>query len=143
MRESRITPRIRRLVVARAFGCCEYCLSQEAYATHDFSIEHIFPLALGGSSDESNLALACQGCNGFKSDKTHATDPVSKSLVPLFHPRDQRWADHFGWSHDSQTVIGLTEEGRGTVNLLKLNRPGLINLRAMLLATNRHPPQLS
>jgi 5-methylcytosine-specific restriction endonuclease McrA len=32
-------------------------------------IEHIIPLARGGSDDEGNLWLACPICNGHKSDK--------------------------------------------------------------------------
>lgn len=142
MPDARITARVRRLVTARACGCCEYCRSQEAYATHAFSVEHIFPQARGGKSLESNLALACQGCNGFKSDKTQAFDPLSKSFVPLFDPRSQQWTDHFTWSRDRQLMIGLTAVGRATIELLRLNRASLINLRSALLVTHAHPPDL-
>ncbi len=50
----------------RAYGCCEYCMSQEKYASQSFSIEHIIPVFSGGDDDLENLALACQGCNNIK-----------------------------------------------------------------------------
>lgn len=51
----------RRLVLTRAGGCCEYCLSQLRYASDSFSVEHIIPRSRGGTDAEFNLALACQG----------------------------------------------------------------------------------
>jgi hypothetical protein len=84
-------------------------------------IEHIIPLVKGGSSDESNLWLACPLCNGHKSSKVEAIDPQTETTVPLFNPRTQRWSDHFDWSDDGTQVIGITPMGRATVASLCLD----------------------
>lgn len=88
----------------------------------------------------ANLALACQGCNNHKHVKTEALDPVNKELVPLYHPREQRWRDHFAWDEECTRIVGLTPTGRATVEALQLNRGCLINLRRVLYAMGEHPP---
>jgi hypothetical protein len=130
----------RTLVRSRARGRCEYCRSQERFATESFSIEHIVSLRAGGEDKVENLALACQGCNNHKYIKTEGLDPITGSAVPLFHPRFQRWRDHFIWSHDFTLILGLTPTGRATVEALRLNRDGLINLRRVLFQVGEHPP---
>ncbi len=124
----------------RARGICEYCRSQERFATQAFSLEHIVPLQSGGEGGEDNLALACQGCNNHKYTKTQAVDPATEDLVPLFHPRRDRWSDHFIWTSDFARVVGLTPSGRATVEALQLNRQGLVNLRRALARCREHPP---
>ena len=46
-------------------------------------IEHIIPLVEGGTSDESNLWLACLLCNGHKSSKVEAIDPKTEKAILL------------------------------------------------------------
>jgi hypothetical protein len=140
MTNRRIPRRLRLLVRERAHGCCEYCLSQEAYATQGFSVEHIVPLHSEGKTIASNLALACQGCNNFKYDKTSATDPASHQVAPLFHPRRDTWHAHFIWNEDCTLIVGLTSTGRATIATLQLNREGVVNLRRVLVSTGKHPP---
>lgn len=135
--------KIRHLVSVRAFGCCEYCMSQEKYSSQPFSIEHIFPKVFGGDEDLENLALACQGCNNFKFTKTLALDPESKINVPLFNPRQDKWATHFKWNDRFTAIIGLTAVGRVTVRSLQLNRENLINQRIVYRAFGIHPPKHS
>jgi 5-methylcytosine-specific restriction endonuclease McrA len=72
---------LRRLVFARASGCCEYCVSQACYSTHSFAIEHITPKHRGGKTVLENLALACQGCNNHKHTKIKSRDPISGHFV--------------------------------------------------------------
>ena len=110
--------------MARAEGCCEYCRSQERYATQAFSVEHIVPRQSDGRTALENLALACQGCNNHTWTKTAAPDPVSAAVVPLFHPRHQRWRDHFAWDDTFTVVICLTPIGRATVEALQPFAPG-------------------
>ena len=88
----------------------------------------------------NNLALACSGCNGCKASRLTATDPLSKHNVALFHPRQQNWNDHFIWSSDYTEVVGLTPTGRATIDALRLNRSGVVNLRRVMLLANLHPP---
>lgn len=136
----RIPANLHRLVKERALGYCEYCICPETHATQAHSNEHIMPEVLGGETTADNLALACQGCNNLKHIKTQAIDPVSQEFVPLFHPRKDNWHDHFAWSPDCLTLVGVTPTGRATIEALSLNRQGVLNLRRLLLNDGLHPP---
>jgi hypothetical protein len=140
MPESRVTAQQKKVVAERANGCCEYCRSQVRFAIQPFSIEHIIPRSAGGETVLDNLALSCQGCNNHKYNKTEGRDPVSGDTVPLYHPRKQRWSNHFAWNDDFTLIIGLTPIGRSTVEALQLNREGVVNLRRVLYAMGEHPP---
>ena len=140
MRKSYIPRQLRRIVIQRAQGCCEYCLSQERFSTQAFSIEHIIPVEKGGASTSDNLAFSCQGCNNYKYTKIEGYDQVTHQIVPLFHPRQQQWDEHFVWNEDYTLIIGLTPIGRATVDTLHLNRVGVMNLRQVLSIAKKHPP---
>jgi hypothetical protein len=73
---------------------------------------------------------------------TEFLDPVPGVLVPLFHPRQQRWSQHFLWSQDTMIVIGRTPIGHATVERLRLNRAGVVNLRRVLATIGPHPLQV-
>jgi hypothetical protein len=127
-------------VKKRAKNLCEYCQSQAAFSTQPFAIEHIKPFIFGGKTILSNLAYACQGCNGHKFTHTTGFDPITRIEFPLYNPRKQKWGDHFTWNDDFTLIIGKTPIGRATVELLQLNREGCINLRRALFAFGKHPP---
>lgn len=139
MRKFHVPRKLRRVVVQRAQKCCEYCLSQEQFSTQAFSIDHIVPVEKGGGTTLDNLALSCQGCNNHKYTKTEGYDLVTHQIVPLYHPRQQHWDEHFIWNEDCTLIIGLTPTGRVTVETLHLNRAGVINLRHLLSMAKRHP----
>jgi len=105
-----------------------------------FAVEHIVPEARGGATDTTNLALSCLGCNSSKGAFVMGRDPATDGNVPLFHPRQQRSTEHFAWSSDTTQIVGITATGRATVARLRLNRPGLVNLRAALRHFGVHPP---
>jgi 5-methylcytosine-specific restriction endonuclease McrA len=140
MAEPRLTPAQRAAVAARARGCCEYCRSQARFSPDPFSVEHIVPASRGGSDASDNLAWSCQGCNNRKYVSTDAIDPVTGETVALYHPRRDRWADHFAWHEDFALVLGLTPTGRATAEKLQLNRDGVRNLRRVLRSAGEHPP---
>lgn len=142
MSDERRVAELRETVVARAGGCCEYCLSQARFATQSFSIEHIIPRNRGGRTVLENLALACQGCNNHKYNKLVERDPITGQTVALFHPRADQWIDHFAWSDSYTRIVGITPTGRATVNALQLNRDGLVNLRRVLYSVGEHPPAM-
>ena len=129
----------RLLIAERAGFVCEYCRYPERYASERHAIDHIIPRSLDGTSDLSNLAFACRGCNEAKGDARTAIDQANAREVPLYHPRHQIWAEHFGWSDDFSLILGLTAIGRATVLKLDLNRDGCINLRQALRELGRHP----
>ena len=104
-------------------------------------MEHIVPLAKGGTHDLENLAWSCQGCNSRKYVTIEALDPVTGQTVSLYHPRRDRWLEHFAWNEDDTLIIGLTPTGRATVEKLQLNRLGVVNLRRVLSLMDLHPPE--
>ena len=140
MPERRVTTQQRKAVAERANGCCEYCRSQVRFAIQPFSVEHIIPRSQGGETTLDNLALACQGCNNYKYNKTEGRDPLTNDIIRLYHPRQQQWRNHFAWNDDFTLIIGLTPTGRATVEALQLNREGVLNLRRVLYAMGEHPP---
>jgi hypothetical protein len=137
-----LTPVQRIKVENRAHGYCEYCRSPAKYGVQTFECEHIIPSSQGGETTLDNLAFACGGCNRCKAARTVAIDPDSGRITPLFNPRQQDWHSHFAWNPDFTLVIGLTATGRATVEALRLNRPGVVNLRRILLTVGEHPPLL-
>jgi AhpD family alkylhydroperoxidase len=121
---------------------CGYCLSPQHLVMARLEIEHLVPLAKGGTDDESNLWLACPICNGHKSDKTHALDPETGALVTLFNPREQTWAEHFQWIDGGLRIAGVTAIGRATVSALHLSDdPDAIEVRSYWMLAGWHPPQ--
>jgi len=107
-----------------------------------FAVDHITPRSRGGETMQDNLALVCQGCNGAKYNKVTAFEPVTNRVVPLFHPRQQQWHEHFAWNELCTHMIGLTATGRATIVAFQLNRPELINLRSVLYEVGEHPPEI-
>ena len=86
----------RELVRARAGNACEYCrLPHLATPLILFHVEHIVPRKPSGSDDPGCLALACDLCNAYKGPNLSSLDPDTGALVSLFHPRQDRWGDHF------------------------------------------------
>lgn len=84
--------------------------------------------------------IACQGCNNFKYSHIQAIDPINGKPAPIYHPRQCSWYDHFMWSKDMTRILGLTPIGRATVDRLRLNREGVVNLRQVLHSIGQHPP---
>jgi 5-methylcytosine-specific restriction endonuclease McrA len=54
-----VNEELRRLVADRAGHVCEYCRINEEDTYFGCEIDHIISLKHGGTTDESNLALAC------------------------------------------------------------------------------------
>ncbi|WP_373548971.1 HNH endonuclease [Haliscomenobacter sp.] len=135
-----ISQSTREAVAQRANYCCEYCKSQDKYAPNSFTIDHILPESLSGSSDIGNLAYACFLCNRLKSNKVKVLDRSSHLWTPVFNPRINHWEEHFSWNEDATLIIGLTSIGRCTVNELQLNRQKLVEYRRNLIVFGVHPP---
>ncbi len=112
---------VRRRVIRRAQGRCEYCgLSQEGEEA-TFHIDHIIPRAAGGRTVPENLALACVSCSLRKAARQTAIDPQSGTEVSLYNPRRDSWHEHFQW--EGISLVGQTAIGRATVEALRMNRP--------------------
>ncbi len=132
---------IQEKVRRRANFLCEYCHTDERWQLVQFTIDHIIPISEGGTGELENLALACFHCNRKKSDKQSVSDSQTNSIIPLFNPQKMLWNEHFIWSEDGLRIISLTEIGRVTIELLKLNRERILQIRQDDILVNRHPPR--
>jgi hypothetical protein len=57
-------------------------------------------------------------------------DADTGDVVSLFHPRRDRWFDHF--FYEEQYVVGITPSGRTTVSLLEMNDPERRRIRELI-----------
>lgn len=90
-------------------------------------VEHIVAKKHDGDEDFDNLALACAECNLHKGSDLTGIDPETLLLTPLYHPRRDRWLDHFRW--DGVRIVGLTPAGCTTIRPLQLNMPARLRVR--------------
>ena len=58
-------------------------------------------------------------------------------ITPLFNPRTQTWAEHF--QLDGGFIQGLTDVGRTTQFLLKMNEGRRLQLRQALISQGVYP----
>lgn len=123
-----MNPRYAR-VALRARHRCEYCHAPEVVFNFSFEVEHIVPIAREGTDTEANWALACRSCNLRKAAHVSGIDPASQAVVRFFHPRQDRWEDHFRADPESGETEGLTMIGRATVARLEMNGEGQIAAR--------------
>ena len=131
---------VRDKIAAAAQHRCEYCQTAQEISGAQMHIDHVVPTSRGGSSDDSNLCLACAWCNSYKWAQTHGLDEQTSEEVPLFHPRTQLWQQHFCWSEDGVSLIGLTATGRATVEALKMNNAFIVPARRHWVEAGWHPP---
>ncbi len=137
---SKLSPSLTAKIRRQAQFRCGYCLSSEILLGASMEIEHLIPLAIGGTNSEENLWLACRRCNGFKGVQTEAVDPATKQLTTLFNPRAQYWQEHFQWNEDGSLIVGLTPCGRATVTTLKLNASEICATRRLWASVGWWPP---
>ena len=124
----------------RAQNRCEYCLIPQAVFRRPFHIEHIVAKQHGGPTELDNLALACWQCNLKKGTNLTSIDPETGELTRLFHPRTDKWSDHFVFrlvesGADRVQIIGSTPIGRATVRLFDMNEELRQVLRYEILRT--------
>lgn len=130
---------LRAQVRARAGRRCEYCrLHEDDLPFWPFHAEHVIARKHGGTDAPGNLAWSCHHCNLAKSSNLSGRDPKTGKIVPLFHPRTQRWSRHFRW--DGPRCVGRTASGRATVAVLNMNVSHRVSLRRMLIRDALFPP---
>jgi hypothetical protein len=122
---------IRSAVRQRANYACEYCYLAEAHSPlASLQIEHIIPRKHRGDDGLENLALACIDCNLAKGSNLAGIDPETGALTPLYHPRRQKWDEHFTWN--CLRIVGHTAVGRTTIDVLRMNSEDQLQLRNSL-----------
>ena len=123
--------RLKAEVRQRAGARCEYCQFPEAFAELRFQLDHIIPQQHGGPTASTNLAWSCLRCNKYKGPNLSGIDPATGQVVRLFHPRQDRWAEHFAW--EAAKLLGLTPVGRTTAAVLQINRTDAVLVREALM----------
>ncbi len=120
---------LEQLVWKRAAGHCEYCQVSAEVSLLPFQFDHIIAEKHGGLSTPENLALSCERCNSHKGP--NIAGYLDGQHVPLFNPRQDHWPDHFEWA--GPTLMGKTPVGKVTIDVLGINLPHRIALRAALM----------
>jgi 5-methylcytosine-specific restriction endonuclease McrA len=120
----------RSAVAIRAGAACEYCRLHEDDDVYAFHVEHIIAIKHGGANDLGNLAYACQFCNLHKGPNLAGVDPHTGGVVELFHPRRDRWSEHFKVTE--YRFVGRTAKGRATIAVLAMNDSERVRLRQII-----------
>lgn len=125
---------LRREVVERAQGRCEYCHKPDDPRLNPYphEVDHVIAAKHGGATEIQNLAYACFQCNRFKGTDLTSLDPENGDLTPLFHPRNHTWDENFRLA-PSGAIIPLTPVGRTTTRLMRFNDPLRVQQRADLI----------
>lgn len=78
-----VSKRTRFEVLRRDDYTCRYCRSKD----NPLTLDHVVPVALGGTDDPSNLVACCRDCNAGKSSSS-----PDASLVAQVSDEAVRWA---------------------------------------------------
>ncbi|MBM4073508.1 MAG: HNH endonuclease [Planctomycetes bacterium] len=122
----------RRLVRERARNCCEYCQLPQQCTVLPHEVDHIRAKKHRGRTSLRNMCWACAQCNGAKGSNAAGFDPLTNMLVRLFHPRNDKWNQHFRWR--GCRLVGKTPVGRATIEVLGINQPDRVHQRQLLRA---------
>jgi hypothetical protein len=128
---------LRQQVWERARERCEYCQLPQALTVLPHKLDHIRARKHRGATNLLNTCVACAECNSSKSSNASGFDPETDELVPLFHPRRDRWDEHFVWQ--GPTLMGRTAVGRATIEVLNINHPDRVRTRALLIKAGLFP----
>lgn len=132
-----ISASLRRLVVQRASGLCEYCRIHQTFSIYSHEVDHVIALKHGGQTTQENLVLACLPCNRHKGSDLTSLDPITGKITPLFNPRTQVWSEYFAL--EGGFIKGLNATGRTTLFLLKMNESRRLQLRQALASQRLYP----
>lgn len=132
-----MNPDLVRHVWQRAGSRCEYCHLPASRYPLPFHIDHIVARQHGGETVADNLALACLHCNRHKGPNIAGRLPGTGDIVRLFHPRRDRWTDHFEW-HGAM-LSANSDIGLVTIQVLAINQPDFAAVRLALMQEGEFP----
>lgn len=78
-----VNRRTRYEVLKRDNFKCRYCRTTEG----ELHVDHVLPVALGGTDDPDNLVASCQACNSGKG----STSPTEETVADVSE-KHSRWA---------------------------------------------------
>jgi 5-methylcytosine-specific restriction endonuclease McrA len=147
---------VRLAVQLRANDRCEYCLLP---TTGQFHVDHIVPTAvwndyaagrvrgvlpLSGRArpdNLSNFAWSCAFCNTRKGNRV--TFRLQRRAHRLFDPRSDQWREHFIFLRSYLFIVGITDVGRATTQVLGFNDArlnGPLGTRHEAILAGHYPP---
>lgn len=118
---------------------CPYCGLELGGTSSDRHIEHIAPKSRYPQFlfTTSNLALACQYCNGVEKKGNIDTVSVLENEYEdcefyLVHPYHDNPNDHYKWEEEDNKVliIAKTDKGKWSIDLFELDSAKMTLLRA-------------
>jgi hypothetical protein len=132
-----ISAKLEREVRTRAGLRCEYCHIPESCLTFSHVSDHVIARQHRGATSAKNLALSCARCNRHKGPNIAGVDPKTGVVTTLFNPRLHHWHEHFRWN--GTVLVGLTEVGRTTIEVLAINGSERVALREQLMKSGEFP----
>lgn len=124
--------KVDRIARERTHRSCEYCRFPERFSELPFVLDHVIARQHGGKAGPDNLAVCCGFCNRHKGPNIAGIDPRSGRVTRLFNPRRDVWPRHFRFN--GLSVVGKTAVGRTTAQVLAMNHPDQILVRAALMS---------
>lgn len=88
MARKNVSKRVRFEVMRRDGFQCRYCGTKVPDTGQGLTIDHVVPVALGGSDDPSNLVTACRDCNAGKTSTSPDSGTVGQVSADAL-----RWAE--------------------------------------------------
>ena len=119
-----IPAELRRLVIERAAGRCEYCRIRQSDTFYGCQVDHIIAEKHDGETAESNLAYTCTFCNRYKGTDIGSIAQSSREFTRFYNPRTDVWSEHFRF-RDFE-ILAQTPIGETTCKILKFNDPDRI-----------------
>ena len=95
------------------------------------------PKKHGGTTEADNLAYARAFCNRAKGSDIGSVLRTTGAYVRFFHPRLDRWAEHFGL--DGVAIMALSDVGEATRRILAFNTGERLLERQVLRDVGRYP----
>jgi len=135
-----LSPALRQRLSAVDGTRCAYCQTAVENTGQPLTVDHVIPQADGGQTDFDNLCLACRRCNEYKGKAISSLDPLTGEIVSLFHPRRQRWQEHFAWDESGCLILGISACGRATIVALNMNNEVIVDVRRRWVSAGWHPP---
>jgi hypothetical protein len=132
-----VSEALRQQVMTRAENLCEYCLIDIDDTFFGGEADHIISIKHSGVTEAENLAYTCQPCNRNKGSDLGSIYWPSGQLVRFFHPRTDRWADHFAL-HGAR-IQPLTAIGEVTSRIFEFNSEERLEERQGLIEQGRYP----
>lgn len=119
---------------------CYICGQELGFSQRDeynfAEVEHVFPKSLGGSSDVSNLEIACHRCNQIKTNHINSDDFHFEHISIAQNKDDQSFPNAFPWHY--RIPLFLRSECKCVVCGKEAKTEGRLNLGRIELTDSWH-----